>query len=229
MGKITKFQKKCLVCDDLFFTTPSRIKDNKGKYCSQKCAFTDKKNNWGKEKSPNWVERKKYSCLICNKEFKRLESAIKNNNAFCSRPCYWKWLSENVIPPSQKGKKPWNKNKPWLSRRGSNHHNWKGGISQINNTLRQLFMHTIEYKNWRRNTFKRDGFTCQICGEKGGKLRANHIKRYVDYPDLRIDINNGITICENCDYRWVFNREKDWESYFYFNLSIREMPYAREN
>jgi len=228
MGKITKFQKKCLVCGNLFFTSPSRIKSGKGKYCSKKCYSMDKKNHWSGDKSPNWVERKKYNCLTCNKEFKRLVSAI-NSKTFCSKSCYWRWLSENVIPPSQKGKKPWNKNKPWFSRRGGNHHNWKGGISKINNNSRQLFMHTIEYKIWRRNIFERDDFTCQICGEKGGKLRANHIKRYVDYPNSRININNGITICEGCDLRWVLHREKDWESYFYFNLSIRKISHAWKN
>ena len=185
MGKITKFQKKCLVCDDLFFTTPSRIKSNKGKYCSKRCHAIDKKNNWGKEKSPNWVERKKYSCLICNKEFKRLESAIKNNNAFCSRPCYWKWLSENVTPPSQKGKKPWN---------------YKG-ITPKNKLERARFKREILKK-----VFERDDYTCQICGQRGGNLQVDHIQSWVDYVELRFNINNCRTLCMACHYKITFGK-----------------------
>ena len=99
--------------------------------------------------------------------------------------------------------------------------NWKDGVSMLRKTERQLVMTTAEYKNWRRLIFERDDYTCQICGERGKKLRANHIKRYVDYPELRTDNDNGITICKACDLRWVFNHEKDWESYFYFNLETR--------
>ena len=99
---------------------------------------------------------------------------------------------------------------------------WKGGISLFTRTERMNIMSTTEYKEWRWNIFKRDNFTCQICGIKGGKLRANHIKRFKDYPELRIDINNGITICEGCDLLLVLNREREWESYFNFNLAVRK-------
>jgi len=106
---------------------------------------------------------------------------------------------------------------------GKNNPNWKGGISKLNKTKRQLEMETSRYKNWRKFVFERDGYTCQICEEAGKRLRANHIKRYVDYKELRTEKNNGITICENCDVKWVLHREKDWENYFNFNLKTREV------
>lgn len=52
-------------------------------------------------------------------------------------------------------------------------------------------------------------------------MRANHIKKFADYPELRLVVNNGITICEDCDYKFVFNHEEEWESYFNFNLTAR--------
>jgi len=99
---------------------------------------------------------------------------------------------------------------------------WKGGISKTSRKERANFMDTPEYKKWRRNVFKRDDYTCQICGCRGGiVLRANHIKKYSDYPELRVNENNGITICRNCDIKWVLNHESEWESYFNFNLATR--------
>ena len=57
-----------------------------------------------------------------------------------------------------------------------------------------------EYKEWREAVFKRDNYTCQNCMRKGGKLNAHHIKHFKDYPDLRLDIENGITLCVDCHH-----------------------------
>ncbi len=98
---------------------------------------------------------------------------------------------------------------------------WKGGLAKINLSERQNFMATLAYKEWRRAIFERDGYTCQACGEKGGKLRAHHIKKYRNYPELRIILTNGITICYDCDNKLIVHREEKWESFFYFSLMIR--------
>ena len=55
-----------------------------------------------------------------------------------------------------------------------------------------------EYKEWRSAVFNRDGFKCQVCGKVGGKLNAHHIKAFKDYPSLRFDVENGVTLCERC-------------------------------
>ncbi len=106
-----------------------------------------------------------------------------------------------TIPPSQKGRIPWNFR----------------NITPIHERIRR----SADYLKWREDIFVRDNFTCQICGTRGGKLRANHIKRFALYPDLRIEPINGIVICEACDLRWVFSHEEKWESYFNFNLMTR--------
>ena len=71
---------------------------------------------------------------------------------------------------------------------------WKGGINGNNDTLR----HRREYKQWRDLVYKRDDYTCQCCGNRGGKLNAHHINQFADYPDLRYEVDNGITLCTNC-------------------------------
>ena len=77
---------------------------------------------------------------------------------------------------------------------GEDHGMWKGGTS----TQRERFMQTKEYKNWRSEVFKRDNYTCHLCNTRGYKLVAHHIKNYSEYLELRVDINNGIKLCEKC-------------------------------
>lgn len=86
--------------------------------------------------------------------------------------------------------------KPHLKMRGKNHWNWKGGKTTENGMIRS----SLEYKLWRKAVYKRDNYICVWCGEKGnGKnLNADHIKPFAYYPELRLDIGNGRTLCIPC-------------------------------
>lgn len=55
-----------------------------------------------------------------------------------------------------------------------------------------------EYSTWRNNVFQRDEYTCQSCGQVGGELNAHHIKEYKKHKELRLDLNNGTTLCKEC-------------------------------
>jgi len=81
-----------------------------------------------------------------------------------------------------------------LSLKGNRCYKWKGGITPINKIIRN----SLEMKLWRKAVFIRDNFTCQKCGVSGGKLNAHHINNFSDFPELRFDINNGITLCKHC-------------------------------
>jgi hypothetical protein len=50
---------------------------------------------------------------------------------------------------------------------------------------------------WRDSVFCRDGYVCVNCGSRES-LEAHHINRWVDAPSLRLDIDNGVTLCKRC-------------------------------
>lgn len=54
-----------------------------------------------------------------------------------------------------------------------------------------------QYKQWRKSVYSRDKYCCRWpnCNLKR-KLNAHHIKTWANYPGLRFDINNGITLCK---------------------------------
>ena len=91
---------------------------------------------------------------------------------------------------------------------GENHWNWKGGLSDENVKVRQ----SKEYKEWRKNVFKRDNWTCVKCDYRStgnSDIRADHIKPFHLFPELRLDINNGRTLCIECDKVHGYNYHRD--------------------
>ena len=77
---------------------------------------------------------------------------------------------------------------------GDKHPRWKGGISSKQARIRGQ----IEFKIWRNAVFVRDNWTCQECEQRGGRLIAHHIKSFAKYPELRLAIDNGRTLCHKC-------------------------------
>jgi hypothetical protein len=55
-----------------------------------------------------------------------------------------------------------------------------------------------EYIAWAKAIKERDDFTCQECGKIGGLLHSHHLKRWSEFPKLRYDMANGVTLCKPC-------------------------------
>lgn len=52
------------------------------------------------------------------------------------------------------------------------------------------------YGNWRKEVYNRDNYKCKINDDCClGRIEAHHILIWKDFPELRYEINNGITLC----------------------------------
>ena len=78
--------------------------------------------------------------------------------------------------------------KPYLLR--EKNPNWKGGVTPINNRIRD----SAEAKIWKRKCMERDKFTCQKYKVKGCKLEVHHISNFSSHPRLRFSVKNGVTL-----------------------------------
>ena len=57
---------------------------------------------------------------------------------------------------------------------------------------------TVAYYEWRKAVFKRDNWTCQKCGIRGGYLEPHHIVLIKDDKSKALLVSNGITLCKEC-------------------------------
>jgi len=122
------------------------------------------------EKGRNTQRKGKFvNCIICNKKFYCSPSVIKRGKKYCSSLC-------NGIGMS-----------------GKNHPMWKEEI-----TSNEIRRDVHEYGKWKKTILIRDEYTCQYCGTETKTLHVHHIKSFIKYPKLRVDIDNGITLCVNC-------------------------------
>lgn len=56
---------------------------------------------------------------------------------------------------------------------------------------------STDYRQWKKAVLDRDKHICQKCGSDKD-IHAHHIKPFSEYPELRFDVNNGITLCKEC-------------------------------
>lgn len=79
-------------------------------------------------------------------------------------------------------------NNPYFQR-GSEHPRYLGGTKQGRSSA--------AYDEWRIAVLMRDHNRCIECGRED-ELTAHHIKSYAKHPDLRFNVENGVTLCFDC-------------------------------
>ena len=131
-------------------------------------------------------------CLVCQIKF--YSPNIKRK--YCSKYCYYE------MKKMRKDRVNWTKEmreRSSLAKLGSKNPQWKGGITK--GRIKQI--NTIKYKEWRRQVFERDDYTCLSCKRRNGNgkkviLNADHVVPWWKDKNKRFDINNGQTLCYQC-------------------------------
>jgi hypothetical protein len=79
------------------------------------------------------------------------------------------------------------------NQKGSLNANWKGGITNSNQKLRN----DPRLIEWRKKVFERDKYKCVECNDKGF-LHAHHIIPLSEDYSKAFDLENGKTVCVKC-------------------------------
>lgn len=169
----------CQICGAEFKTKQANIDRGWGRFCSRKCKVL-----------AQFTEMVELACDVCGVLFKRYPSDVAKSAArehegvHCSKKCRGVVLGE--------------------SQRGEANSQWRGGITPENTRIRQ----SVEGLYWREAVLKRDDYTCRHCGAKGSKrrgaavvLHVHHIKGFAAFPELRFDVDNGLTLCIPCHHK----------------------------
>lgn len=199
-GKVTL---TCQECGKEYQTWPY-LKD-KSKYCSKECAQKHtlaKGQGWNKKppvekkekktsspknkaKAPRIIRAVTLKCKHCQAEYQVSPYRVGESN-YCSRQCAGKDRFGGTKHPL------YGKKREDLC--GENNPNWNGGSSR---DYRSHY-NSYEYITWRRQVFKRDNFTCQQCGQRGGRIEAHHKIGWAEDETRRYEVDNGMTVCTKC-------------------------------
>jgi len=175
-------EKQCKTCGKVFTKkkTVSKKRWETVFYCSNLCINKNRKHE---PRGPLSEERKQH-----------LSKVLKGRCCNTGRTHIKKGQRLSPETEFKKGHVPWSQGKPNPRFQGVNNPRWKGGVTPEHLKIRW----STEMKNWRKQIFERDNYTCQLCGKHGGNLNADHIKPFALYPELRFDLSNGRTLCVPC-------------------------------
>jgi 5-methylcytosine-specific restriction endonuclease McrA len=89
-------------------------------------------------------------------------------------------------------------------------------------------MKATNKKNWRALILERDEYACQLCNDNTlDKLEAHHIKPRNLYPELELEVNNGICLCTKCHTR-ITGKDAEYEDEFIRILRDRDVLQSDE-
>jgi len=163
-------------------------------FCSRKCKGIHKRGegSWNK----GIQHKEKIICPICEKEFERYPS---RKAKFCSPECQAIGRigikRPDVSDRMKKNKhtigyKHTEEAKRKISEASKRQGKGRMELYPENEKIRK----SIEYRLWREAVFARDNWTCRKTRVQGGKIAAHHINNFADFPELRLAIDNGITL-----------------------------------
>ena len=130
---------------------------------------------------------------LLSEEYVNCYSKLEILHKFCGDVFQMCW---NNFQQGQRCPGCWFKNN-----RGENHSSWNPNLTDDD---REKSRNCPELTKWRKAVLEHDNDTCQKCKVKGGELEAHHILPWALFPELRFEVENGITLCKTCHDRYHF-------------------------
>lgn len=91
-----------------------------------------------------------------------------------------------------------------ISKTGESHWRWYKDRTKLK---KQEDRRSSAVDEWRKNIYKRDEYKCKFSNKDcKGRIEAHHILNWEDFPELRYNLDNGITVCHHHHPR---GREKE--------------------
>lgn len=104
---------------------------------------------------------------------------------------YWAWYNKNI--------REYTKEDADRQARYYNAHKEEYRIRQLSlDRTAQKWRWTSEYMTWKASVYIRDNYTCQRCDVTNCVIHAHHIRSAKDFPELRLEVDNGICLCAKC-------------------------------
>lgn len=106
------------------------------------------------------------------------------------------------------------------NRRGKKHYNYNPNITEEERVSNRYEINGNDRREWRKEVFQKDDYTCVHCKVKGGMLNAHHLNGYSWYKEGRYDVSNGVTLCKSCHidfhskYGYGDNTKEQFEEYY---------------
>jgi len=141
----------------------------------------------------------KYDIEICKELFKENDCVLlEDEYLFCDKPMKYICSCGNESKITLMNFLRGARCKVCSIEKRSGEFHWKYN-HELTLEERKLGRNIIGYNAWRTLTYERDNYTCQCCGDDtGGNLNAHHLDGYDRCKEKRVDVDNGITLCENC-------------------------------
>mgnify|MGYP001612211144 CR=1 FL=1 len=147
--------------------------------------------------------------LIGKKLTQRIKEKISKSNllTFSVRNNSDRQGKNNNGGKFMKGRQHSEETKRKMSKAAKNyiHWNWNPDREVIKNRPTRTSTEYVDFRNQCKNRDK----NCKLKDENcNGYLIVHHIKRWIEYPELRFDIDNGITLCQKHHPRKIIEEKR---------------------
>lgn len=106
---------------------------------------------------------------------------------------------------------------PMYGRIGSNNPLYKSDLTDKERKLNKS-RSGLDYE-WRKcaeRTKKRDNWTCDCCGKRGGDMCSHHKNGWDNFKEQRYDDDNVVTLCQSChdEFHHIYKKGNNTEAQY---------------